>query len=124
MRLPLGFVEYLTQAKKTIVKEKPSIHLVSSRKGSYKKKKPSKIDKKDEGTIYKVLKPNGGVKKGKENEKGTCHHCRKLEHWRHNCKEYIESVKWKKMKGASTLGTKSYDDLFFPIIWYMIPYSL
>ena len=94
------------------MKEKPLIHLISSKKGSFKKKKKTK---KDERTISKVLKPNGGVKKDKEDVKGTCHHCGKPRHWRRNCKEYIESVKGKKMKGASSLGTKSYDDLFFPL---------
>ena len=47
-----------------------------------------------------------GVKKHNENVKGTCHHYEKLGHWRCNCKEYIESVKGKKMKGASSLGNK------------------
>ena len=94
------------------MKEKPSIHLVSWKKGSFKKKKKTK---KDEGTTSKVLKPNGGVKKDKKDVKGTCHHYEKPWHWRCNCKEYIEPVKGKKMKGASFSSTKSYDDLFFPL---------
>ena len=97
------------------MKEKPLIHLVSLKKGSFKKKKRTKKDKKDERTASKVLKPNGGVKKDKEDVKRTCHHCEKPRHWRRNCKKYIEFVKEKKLKRASTLGTKSYDDLFSPL---------
>ena len=70
----------LAQAEKIIVKEKPSIHLVFSKKGFFKKKKRPKKDKKDEGTASKVLKPNGRVKKDKEDVKGTWHHCEKLGH--------------------------------------------
>ena len=38
-----GLLNMLTQAEKTIVKEKPSIHLVSSNKGFFKKKKRTKM---------------------------------------------------------------------------------
>ena len=103
-----SLLNMLAQVEKTVVKAKPS-------SWSFKRKKNIKQDKKDEGTTSKVLKPNGGVKKDKEDVKGTCHHCRKSRHWRHNCKEYIESVKGRKMKGVSSLSTKSYDDLFFPL---------
>ena len=75
-----GLLNMLAHAKKTIVKEKLSIHLVSSKKGFFKKKKKTKKDKKDKGTTFKVLKPNGGVKKDKEDVKGTCHHYEKLRH--------------------------------------------
>ena len=51
------------------MKEKPSIHLVSWKKWSFKKKKKTKKDKKDEGTASKVLKPNGGVKNDNEDVK-------------------------------------------------------
>ena len=118
-----GLLNMLAQAEKTIVKEKPLNHLVSSKKGSLKERKKTK---KDERTTSKVLKPNGGVKKDNEDVKGTCHHYRTPGHWRRNCKEYIESVKGKKMKGASSLGTKSYEDLFFSLfgICYLIPIEL
>ena len=43
-----GLLNMLAQVEKTIVKEKPSIHLVFSKKGSFKKKKKTKKDKKDE----------------------------------------------------------------------------
>ena len=76
----LGLLNMLAQAEKTTVKEKPSIHLVFSKKWSFKKKKKTKKDKKDEGTASKVLKPNGGVKKDKEDVKGICHHCEKIRH--------------------------------------------
>ena len=39
---PSDLLNMLTQAEKTIVKEKPSIHLVSWKKGSFKKKKKNK----------------------------------------------------------------------------------
>ena len=58
----LGLLNMPVQVEKTIVKEKPLIHLVSSKKKSFKRKKKTK---KDEGTTSKVLKPNGGVKKDK-----------------------------------------------------------
>ena len=96
----LGLLNMLPQAEKTILKEKPSIHLVSLKKGSFKRKIKTKKDKKDEGTTSMVLEPNGGVKKDNEDVKGTCHHYRTLGHWRRNCKEYIESVKGKKIKGC------------------------
>ena len=89
----LGLLNMLTKTEMTIVKEKYLIHLVSSKKGSFKKKKGTKKDKKDEGTASKVMKPNGVVKKDKEDVKGTCLHFEKPGHWRSNCKEYIESVK-------------------------------
>ena len=76
----LGLLNMLTQAEKTIVKEKPLIHLVFSKKGSFKKKKKTKKDKKDKGTNSKVLKPNSEVKKDKKDVKGTCHHYRKPRH--------------------------------------------
>ena len=44
----LGLLNMLPQAEKTILKEKPSIHLVSWKKWSFKKKKKTKKDKKDE----------------------------------------------------------------------------
>ena len=106
-----GLLNMLTQVEKTIVKEKPLIHLISLKKSSFKKKKRTK---KDEGTASKVLNPNDGVKKDNGDVKGTCHHYEKPRHWRRNYKKYIKSVKGKKLKGASTSSKKSYDDLCFP----------
>ena len=71
----LGLLNMLAQAEKTIVKEKPSIHHVFSKERVLQKKKKIKKDKKDERTTSKVLKPNSGVKKDKEDVKGICHHC-------------------------------------------------
>ena len=50
-----GLLNMLTKTEMTIVKEKYLIHLVSSKKGSFKKKKVTKKDKKDEGTASKVF---------------------------------------------------------------------
>ena len=105
----LSLLNILAQVE-NFVKEKPSIHLVSSKKGSFKKKKKTK---KDEVTISKVLKPNGGVKKDKEDVKGTCHHCEKPRHWRHNCKEYIKFVKRKKLRVFS-LQVQNHIMICFP----------
>ena len=103
-----GLWNMLAQAKKTIVKEKTFDPSCLFQESVLQKEEKTK---KDEGITSKVLKPNGGVKKDKEDVK--CHHYEPPRHWRRNCKEYIEFVKGKKMKGAS--GTKSYDDLFFPL---------
>jgi hypothetical protein len=43
-------------------------------------------------------KPTRGIKK----DKGICHHCGKEGHWMRNCKEYLATVKAKKLNEAST----------------------
>ena len=111
---PLGFVEYACSSWEDHCEGKTFNPSCLFEEKSFKKKKNTKKNKKDEGTTSKVLKPNGGVKKDKKDVKRTCHHCEKLGHWMRYYKEYIESVEGKKLKGASTSSKKSYDDLCFP----------
>ena len=49
----LGLLNMLARSEKTIVREKPLIHVVFSEKASFKKKKNTKKDKKDERTILR-----------------------------------------------------------------------
>lgn len=101
-----GLLKMLTTAEKTIVKGKASIHLVSAKKGKQKKKKFFKKDKYEKNFVSKTMKPTGGVKKDKDKDmdKGACHHCGKVGHWRRNCKEYIQTMKQRKLGEASTSG--------------------
>ena len=59
------------------------------------------------------LKPKGGIqkKKGpkKANEpKGTCFHCGKEGHWRWNCYEYQQSLKFKKKEHTNASASGIY----------------
>ncbi|XP_017970501.1 PREDICTED: uncharacterized protein LOC108660729 [Theobroma cacao] len=98
-----GLLNMLTQAENTIAKEKLSVHLVSSKKNKNEKRKFSKKDKDEKASTSKGIKPTRGVKMDKDNDK--CHFCGKLGHWRRNCKDYLESIKGKKQKEASTSRT-------------------
>ncbi|XP_021300429.1 uncharacterized protein LOC110428829 [Herrania umbratica] len=68
----------LTEAENTIMKEKPSVYLVSSKKNKNKKRKFSKKGKDEKASTSKGIKPTRGVKKDKDNDK--CHFCGKLGH--------------------------------------------
>jgi len=58
------------------------------------------MDKKNKGVVSKANKHIIGIKK----DNGTCYHCGKEGHWIRNCKDYLATVKAKKLNEASTLG--------------------
>ncbi|EOY00116.1 Uncharacterized protein TCM_009635 [Theobroma cacao] len=64
----------------------------------------------EKASTSKGMKPTEKVKKDKDNDK--CHFCGKLGYWRHNCKDYLESIKGKKQKKASTLERKRKKKVF------------
>jgi len=59
-----------------------------------------KNNKKNKGVVSKANKPNGGIKK----DKGTCHYCGSEGYLRRNCKEYLVTMKAKKLNETSTSG--------------------
>jgi len=75
-------------------KEKDQVLLVHSFRMSKKK------DKKNNGIVFKTIKPTEGINK----DKGTCHHCGNKGYWRRNCKEYLATMKAKKLNEAYTSG--------------------
>ena len=54
--------------------------------------------KKNMNVVSKTNKPTRDIKK----DKGMCHHCSKEGHQRRNCKEYLATMKVKKLNEAST----------------------
>ena len=84
----------LKTAKEAFKKKKGQVLLVQSFRITKKK------DNKNKGVVFKANKLIGGIKK----DKGTCHHCGKEGYWRRNCKEYLATVKAKKLNEASTSG--------------------
>jgi len=81
-------------AEKALKKENGPILLIKSSRMSKKE------NKKNKGDVSKANRPTGDIKK----DKGICHHCDEEGHWKRNCKEYLATVKTKKLNGASTLG--------------------
>ncbi|KZV15760.1 Retrotransposon protein [Dorcoceras hygrometricum] len=73
----------------TIKKDKPVLLMGSSaKKGPRLKGKkhsaPAKEEKPTKKPKAKASKPN--------KTEDVCHHCHKPEHWRRNCKEYLEQL--------------------------------
>jgi len=82
----------LKTVEKGLKKEKGLVLLVWS----------SRISKKNKGVVSQVNKPTRGIKK----HKGIFHYCGKEGHWRRNCKEYLATMKAKKLNQTYTSGTK------------------
>jgi hypothetical protein len=81
-------------AEKALKKENGPILLIQSSRMSKKE------NKKNKGDVSKANRPTEDIKK----DKGICHHCDEEGHWKRNCKEYLATVKTKKLNEASTSG--------------------
>ena len=80
-------INLLKTVEPTLIKEGKTVMLVNS----YSSKKGSKNNKK-----RKISKQKGGAAKKKVKEtflKGKCFHYGKEDHWKRNCKAYMESKK-------------------------------
>jgi hypothetical protein len=93
-KLDNTLIKLFKNAEKALNKENDPILLIQSSRMSKKE------NKKNKGDASKTNKPTRDIKK----DKGICHYCDEEGHWKRNCKEYLATVKTKKLNEASTSG--------------------